>query len=328
MRPRPLSCTALALALFLSCPLPDPLARMGWSRAQAADIGVVATIAPVQGILEAVMQDSGNHPRQLLPALASPHLTQLRPSQAAMLEEADLVVRVSEGLETFLSRLSGPDARGEHLLTLDELPGIIRQPGRRAGLFDHVEADGEGHDDGEEEHAHEHGTFDPHVWLDPHNGAIAARALADRLAELDPENGEIYEKNAEALAARLRQIEDEIRQMLEPVRERRYLVLHDAYAAFEKRFGLAPAGAFAIGPERQPGPRRLEDLRHIVSKGDIACMFTEPQIDSSRIDAIFADESVRKAVLDPLGSGLPADADHYPRLLLEIARSLRDCLSP
>ena len=317
MRSRPLSATLFALALLLA----GGHAGHRAASAEAAEITVVATIAPVHGIAEAIMKGSGNRPGLLLAASVSPHLVQLRPSQAAMLETADLILRVGDTFETFLSRLLAPDIHAGRLLTLDQLPGIILHPNRRAGLFGHDPA-------GADTHAHAGIPFDPHLWLDPENGRTAARAIAERLAALDPEHAPVYLDNADRFDVRLLQVEREIDGMLATVRERPYLVLHDAFGSFERRFGLHPAGAFAISPDRRPGPRRLDDLRHIVSNGDIACIFTEPQLDTGWIDTILAEEPVRKGVLDPLGSTLPADEEHYPRLLLGIARSLRDCLSP
>ena len=95
------------------------------------------------------------------------------------------------------------------------------------------------------------------------------------LTQIDPAHGEIYTANAQAFDARLKLLTDEITRRLEPLRlkpqgiepqgigpqgigpqgieplglkplgHNRYIVLHDAYRAFEERFGLRSAGALS-----------------------------------------------------------------------------------
>jgi len=302
------------------------------AQARADGPAVVATIAPVHGILAAVMEGSGHEPALLLPGQTSPHLARLRPSQAAMLEDADLIVRIGPDLETFLDHLLDAPENAARVLTLEDLPGIVRHEGRRAGAFETgvIVHDDHGmtsdHDNGYEDHDHD--GLDPHIWLDPENGRVMAVAMADRLALLDPAHAETYRANAAALGKRLDGTEQAIDAMLAPVRHRRYLVLHDAYSGFEGRFGLSPVGAFSVAPERPPGSRRVEELRHIVSSGDIACVFTEPQLDPAWVEAILAENSVNKGVLDPLGMTLPTGVEFYPALLMNLAISLHDCLRP
>ncbi|MFW5680573.1 MAG: metal ABC transporter solute-binding protein, Zn/Mn family, partial [Pseudomonadota bacterium] len=64
---------------------------------------VVTSILPLQSLTAMVMDGIGE-PTTLLPAGASPHAYALRPSEAARLERADLVVWVGPDLERFLER--------------------------------------------------------------------------------------------------------------------------------------------------------------------------------------------------------------------------------
>ena len=85
-------------------------------------------------------------------------------------------------------------------------------------------------------------SFDPHVWLDPENAKAMAAAVAAELAKADPANAATYTANAEAFARSLDALSAAIAAELAPVKDKPYVVFHDAYQYFEKRFGLAGGG--------------------------------------------------------------------------------------
>src|SRR3546814_3357308 len=68
----------------------------------AAAVTVVASIKPVHSLVAAVMQGAGS-PHLIVAGGASPHATSLKPSDAAALEQAAVMVWVGEGLEAFLA---------------------------------------------------------------------------------------------------------------------------------------------------------------------------------------------------------------------------------
>jgi ABC-type Zn2+ transport system substrate-binding protein/surface adhesin len=107
-----------------------------------AEIKVAATIKPVHSLVAAVMGDVGE-PALLLDGPASPHVTALRPSQAQIIEDSDVVFAVGEGLEAFLHGLMESGA-GTRIVELAEAPGIE--------LLDYREND---HAGGHDDHAHE-----------------------------------------------------------------------------------------------------------------------------------------------------------------------------
>jgi ABC-type Zn2+ transport system substrate-binding protein/surface adhesin len=87
-----------------------------------ADIKVAATIKPIHSLVAAVMGDTGE-PALLLDGPASPHVTALRPSQARIIENSDIVFAVGEGLEAFLRNVMAGDG-GKRIVELAEAPGV------------------------------------------------------------------------------------------------------------------------------------------------------------------------------------------------------------
>jgi zinc transport system substrate-binding protein len=129
---------------------------------------VAVDIAPVHSLVARVMDGVGE-PGLILQPGASPHEYNLRPSEAALLQEADVVVWVGPDLTPWMQDAVETLAGGAAQLTLMQAEGTVLLPFREGALFEaHVhghDAHGHGehgHDDhGHEDHGHgEHGHDD------------------------------------------------------------------------------------------------------------------------------------------------------------------------
>ena len=153
------------------------------------------------------------------------------------------------------------------------------------------------------------------------------KAIAATLSEADPANAETYGKNAEAMIARVEALEDELETMLEPVKDKPFIVFHDAYQYFENHFGLNAAGSITISPEVQPGAARVAELRNKVRELDAVCVFSEPQFEPRLVATVTEGTDARTGVLDPLGANLADGPDLYFEMMRANAKALADCLT-
>ncbi len=319
-------------------------AVLGCGPGASAELKVLVTIKPVHSLVAAVMDGAGQ-PDLLIDGAASPHAFAMKPSDVRRLHAADMIVRVSSQLEVFLAKPLAVAAKRATVLTLDEVPGLdlhdLRSgSGYEAHDHDHGPADapkrhahnghgatGHGHSHGKAEKAAKGRTNrDPHLWLDPANARIMALAIGDILAEKAPPSASLYRANAARLAERLDALDARLAQDLASVAGRPYLVFHDAYQYFERRYGLAGVGSVTVNPEVPPSAQRLSRIRSRLAKSGVACVFAEPQFPPRAIDTIIEGSSVRRGVLDPLGAGLPAGSEHYFGLMDGIVRDLKACL--
>ena len=282
----------------------------------AAAAEVVASIAPVHSLAARVMQGAGA-PRLLLPPGASPHHHALRPSDAAALEGAALVVRVGPRLEPWLDRPLEVLAAGARVLDLDRTPGLTRLAIREGAAFEAHDHDGEAHDDDE---------TDPHLWLDPENGKLWLAAIAEALAGVDPGNAALYRANAAAGKRELEALETRIEAQLAPLRGRPFIVFHDGYHYFERRFGIEAAGAVSTSDARAPGPARIAEIRARIAETGAVCLFAEPQFRSRLVETVTSGTGARLGFLDPLGATLEPGPGLYPALLDGIADGMEACL--
>ena len=294
------------------------LATVHAPHARAAE--VVVSLKPLHSLVASVMGETGE-PRLMVTGAASPHTYQMRPSDAEVLSAADLIVWVGESMERFLDRPIAVLGSGADVVTLHEAAGMGLLPNREGGIWHDEQA--EVHVDEHDDHGHDHGDFDMHVWLDPGNAGRIVDVVADALVRIDPGRAETYRANAEATRMRIGALESSLHERLAPMRQRAFIVFHDGYGYFEHAFGLNGKGAVAVDPARPPSAKRLTELRGALAEHDIQCVFTEPQFKPDLVRTVVEGTGIRTAALDPLG----VDVEPGPNAWFEIMRGLGDAVA-
>ncbi|MBU3030193.1 zinc ABC transporter substrate-binding protein [Paracoccus marinaquae] len=293
------------------------------SAAGAAPPQVLAD-TPVAASLVALVSGDLARPEILLPAGSSAHHYQMRPSDAAALQSADLLVWFGPELTPWLSKAAS--AGGGADLELLHVTGT-----RLRGYDPDEAADDQNHpqdDAGDDHDGHDHAGTDPHAWLNPANAGPWLAAIAARLSELDPGNAGTYSANAEAAAGALARMDAEIARELAPVRGQSFVVLHDAYGYFTDHYELPPAIAVSLGDAAGPSAARLTEVRSRIAQSGAACAFPEQAQNSKLIRTAIdgSDVSLGKP-LDPSGTALAVGPGLYEDLIRTIARTLLECLS-
>ena len=328
-----------------------------------ADIDVVTSIKPVHSLVSGVMAGV-SEPTLIIDGVGSPHTYSLKPSQARQLQDAKLVFWMGDELEAFLKGPIENIAQSATTVKLIDSHGLKKIRFREGGMFDdhghdehedhdhekhaekeHDEHDHEKHAEKEhDEHDHEkhakkehedhdghddhgHGEFDPHVWLDPVNAKAIVHEIEEALVKADPAYASIYEANAKKLMGKLDLLVAELSAELEPVHDKGFIVFHDAYQYFEKRFDLTAIGSITVSPEVMPGAERVSELREKISNLSASCVFSEPQFEPKLVETLVEGTGVRTGVLDPIGGSLAKGQDLYFQLLRNMSSSLKKCLS-
>ena len=289
-----------------------------WPTPALAEPLVVASIGPLHALAAAVMGELGE-PLQMVRGYGSPHAYQMRPSDAANLHNADLVLWIGPALETFLQRPLEGHRDSTRVLQLSKLQGLrlLANRGSGARLSDNYS------------HAQDANTsFDAHIWLSPFNAKVMAAAIATELGALDTPNASIYRKNADRLTEGIDAMEVRIASRLAPVRTTPFVTFHDAFQYFEEHFGLNAVGSVALGPDRLPSARHIRILREKIAEAGVRCVFREPQFESALVQILIEDSDARAYVLDPLGTAVEPGADAYFEMMNANTDALVACLSP
>ena len=311
---------------------------------------VVVSIKPIHSLVASIMEGVAE-PGLIVDGAASPHTFTMKPSDARTVEGADVVFWMGPGMEAFLEKPLQALAADATVVEFDDAAGLTKLPFREGGAFEAHDHGHEGHEhedhghqheastedgrahgdhaaEAEGEHHHpEHGEFDTHLWLDPGNAKAMAAAIEKALASADPDNAATYAANLESLSGRIDALDREIAETIAPVKDKPFIVFHDAYQYFEKHYGIRVAGSITVSPEIMPGAERVAEIHQKVKELGAACVFAEPQFEPKLIQVVTEGTAARSGTLDPEGAALTEGPDLYFELMRSIATSLQDCLS-
>ncbi|MCA0201708.1 MAG: zinc ABC transporter substrate-binding protein [Proteobacteria bacterium] len=274
---------------------------------------VVASVRPVQTIAAAVMKGVGV-PQVLLGNAASLHAHALKPSEARLLSQAKVVFWVGPSLEAFLTKPIAALAGKARVISLMNAPGLEILTSRAGGVWEQ----------GEE--PRDPTLPDGHIWLSPPNAVAMANAMAEALAVADPVNATEYWANAETFSREAMALDRDLHIRLAAVRQKPFLVFHDAYQYFEARYRLAALGSISVTPDQPPSARRLTAIQERLREAKAVCIFSEPQFEPRHVQMLVEEAGARAGVLDPEGAALKDGPNLYFTLMRGLADELLRCL--
>lgn len=296
---------------------------------------VVVSIKPIHSLVASIMKGIAE-PELVLKGGGSPHTYQMKPADAEMLQNADVVFWIGPELEKFLEKPIESLTAKASVVALEDAPGLAKLPMREGGAFEAHGHDDEGHDhESGDGHAHEtshaehgdHEESDAHIWLSTGNAKALATAIAAELGKADPANMPRYGANLAALNGKLDALSAELKATVAPVKDKPIVVFHDAYQYFEKETGIRVVGSITISPETLPGAARIAEIHEKLKTLGASCVFAEPQFEPKLVNVVIEGTAARTGTLDPEAGSLTPGPDLYFELMRGIAGSIADCLS-
>ncbi len=262
------------------------LTACGGAQDGAGALDVVVTSYALQYVAEEV---GGEHVAvtNLTPPGGDTHGLEPAPREIAVLEEADLVVHLSGGMQPAVDDALAQVAP-EHLVDA-------------AGLADRGP--------------------DPHFWLDPLRLAELGHQVADELGAVDPQAAAEYAAAADRLEASLAAIDGEYADTLAPCRGATLLAAHEAFGYLADRYGLRQVGVAGLDPQVEPPPSRLRLAAEAVSVSGARTIFFEQAAGSSVAEVLAGDLGLATDVLHPIER--VAAGDTYPELMSANLDALR-----
>ena len=206
----------------------------------------------------------------ILPIGADPHSYQPTPRDMARIADSELLIINGAEYEHFLESL------------LENAGGEREVVEASAGISPREDAESE------------HGV-DPHMWLDPNNVIIYVENIREGLTHYDPDGAAVYQSNADAYVAGLKELDAWITEQVSQIPSERKLLItnHESLGYFAERYGFTIGGTIIESFSSGASP----------SAGQMANLID--QIKSSGAPAIFLDasdnESLAKQIADETG---------------------------
>lgn len=270
-------------------------------------VEVLASIRPLALIAQAVVDDKVAV-QQLVPNGVSAHDYQLKPSDRLRLARADIILWTGPANEGFLSR--SIDASKATVLTAQKLPGLR--------LLQHRRLDGG---------SVIAGSVDAHLWLDPDNAVLIARALAEVLAKREPARAALYRKNAAEFATRIALLKAQQAPRFQGLPTRSFIAYHDAYQYLEPMLGLNYRGSLVHDHDGKPSAKHFLLLSQKIRQEGISCLLGEPGFDEALARNVFAGNRVELVSVDEQFAAAPSSATGYEAGIALMADGIFRCLS-
>lgn len=253
------------------------LIALGPARAEAR-LPVVASFT----ILGDMLRELGG-PRVEIRTIAGPdadaHHFQPRPSDAAALRGAAIVVRNGLGFDPWLDRMLRAAAWRGRLVTVTD--GI--RPRLTAGHA-HGHAQGQG----------ARQVPDPHCWQDVAHARHYARAIARALAEADPADAAGHAARAADYDARLAALDAWVRERIATVPPERRVVVtsHDAFGYFADAYGVRFLAAAGLSTAAEPSAQQVARLIRRIREERVTALFVENMANPATLRRIAAETGV------------------------------------
>lgn len=217
-----------------------------------------------------------------------------------MLEKADVVVLNGAGLEDFMSdALATSSAQ-----VIDCAEGVE--------LLENLAHD---HEEGDEED-HDHGHYDPHIWMDPNNAVAMVENLCRRLGEIDPDYEAQYRENMTGATEQLRSWDSAMRKALAEAEQQGVeisglITFHDGFQYFAKTYDLPLLAAIEEEAGSEASAKEITEITQLVKEYEIPVIFTEVNGSDATAQAISRETGCQVAQLTMLMDGPDAELSNY-----------------
>ena len=321
---------ALAALLLTAC----GSSEVGDDASAAGDrVRVVASTALIAEFASIVAGDDADV-EGLIPPGVDVHGFEPAPAAAASIARADIVFVNGYNLEETLL-----DVILENVAFEVEVVPVAAGLSPLAGGHDEHEHEEEAdhedeadHDEADHENEADHdgdlvrAEGDPHFWLDAANAVHYVEQIRDHLVELDAAHAGAYSDRAAAYIVQLRDLDDEVRGLIEtiPTERRTLIVLHDAYQYLARAYGLElTAALLPASAQQDAGAAAVIDLIELVRDHEVPAIYREPQFGAAVLDSIASETGAEVLTIYSTYAG---DVDSYLELMRANAQALVDGL--
>ncbi|MFZ2681563.1 MAG: zinc ABC transporter substrate-binding protein [Patescibacteria group bacterium] len=274
---------------------------------------VVTTLYPLE---ELIRQVGGEYVyvANLIPPGAEPHDYEPTPRDVTDLLQADVLVYLGGGLDAWAEDLA-PDVMAAGGLTLG-IETVVPFYELSGGEVEVVADD----------HEHEHGNIDPHIWLDPVLMQQAIEGIRSTLTSADPVRAQIYAANAEAYTLKLMDLADEYTAALAQCQLNDIIAAHDAFGYLSRRYNFNLHSIAGMSPDAEPSVKDLTALARTARSLGVKTIFFETLVSPELAQTLAKEIGAETAVLNPL-EGLTEEELANSEDYLSVMRTNLEALS-
>lgn len=148
------------------------------------------------------------------------------------------------------------------------------------------------------ENEHEETAVDPHVWLSPKRVIAMVQAIGDELSTIDEQNRETYRQNVQSYVTEIETLDSEIKNDMEYLGDKSFLIYHGAYGYFADDYGLKMISIETQG--KQATAVEIGVVIEYARDNNIKTVFYQEEFDDSQAQTIAEEIGGRVVSVSPL----------------------------
>ncbi|MFD1357156.1 metal ABC transporter solute-binding protein, Zn/Mn family [Fictibacillus halophilus] len=239
-------------------------------------LNIYTTMYPLEYFTERI---GGKHVEvsSIIPPGADAHTYEPSTKKMVEITEGDAFVYNKMESDEFSSSVAGT-------LKEENVPIVDAAKGVELAHMEEQEEEG-AHDEGKEAH-HEHGSQDPHIWLDP----ILAQKMADNiyngLVKIKPDAKDDFKKNHDALIKDLKELDASFKSKVEEAPKNTFIVSHAAYGYWAERYNIEQIAISGLSPSHEPSQHQIENIIQSAKKEKISYILFEENVNNKVAEMI------------------------------------------
>jgi len=276
---------------------------------------VVVSIKPIHSIVSSLM-DGIAKPKLLLKSNVSAHTFHLKPSQISSVENAKLVITISDEFEIGLRKVLKNLDESSHFQIIS-LHNLNTHRYRADKIYDNNH---------QEEHNQEVLTNDLHLWLDIDNMKKISQHISSLLIVIDPGNEDKYKQNFKELISNFDALQIEIKNQMHPFSGKHYATYSDTIQYFEKKYNLGRPIIVTPYHGARLSINRTLAAKNTIKDLNVSCLIYGPDVRKSQISVLSEGLNINAYKIDALGQKLTPGPEQYFELIKRISNQTSSCL--
>lgn len=202
------------------------------------------------------------------------------PSQKDMIKlaDSDLFFYIGLGLEGFVEKAEGT-LKNENVSLIPVADDLELSKEEEQHEEEEHHNEEENHDE-EVNHEEHHHDVNPHVWLDPIYSKEMAAVIRDSLVKKMPEHKELFDKNYQALAAELEELDAQFAKTVSTAKHKKVIVTHAAFGYWEDRYGIEQISISGLSTTNEPTQKELEKIISLADHEGLHYILFEQNVQS------------------------------------------------
>jgi len=221
----------------------------------------------------------------IIPLGTDAHMFSPNPKQVADIDNSALFIYNGAGFESWAEQLKNSLSKKTDIIDMSQYVHLI---------------EGTAHHEEENSDEHDHGTVDPHYWLDIDNMINMTQVVDSEFSKRFPQDEALFHANAQAYIEKLQNLKREYAEGLKECKSRVLVSNHDAFGYLAHANNLQDVSVIGLSSDEQPSAKNIADIIAIVKEHQVKTIFFEEFINDNIAQTIAKEAGVNAKALQPL----------------------------